>query len=62
MSSKIIYKRVDIPDRSPLSESLATELASMQAMPDETIDISDIPPLPDELWKHAVRNPFYKSV
>jgi len=29
-------------------------------MPDEAIDTSDIPPLTDEFWKNAVRNPFYK--
>jgi uncharacterized protein (DUF4415 family) len=29
-------------------------------MPDDQIDYSDIPPLTDEFWKNAVRNPFYK--
>ena len=29
-------------------------------MPDGDIDYSDIPPLSDEFWKNAVRNPFYK--
>jgi uncharacterized protein (DUF4415 family) len=24
------------------------------------IDFSDIPPLTDEFWKNAIRNPFYK--
>jgi uncharacterized protein (DUF4415 family) len=29
-------------------------------MPDEAIDYSEIPPLPDELWERAVRNPLYR--
>lgn len=29
-------------------------------MPDGEIDTSDLPPLTDEFWKNAVRNPFYK--
>ncbi len=31
-------------------------------MPDDKIDYSDIPPLTDGFWKHAVRNPFYRPV
>ena len=29
-------------------------------MPDDQIDYSDIPPLSDEFWEKAVRNPFYR--
>ncbi len=29
-------------------------------MPDDAIDYSDSPPLGDEFWKNAIRNPFYK--
>ncbi|MCX7098765.1 MAG: BrnA antitoxin family protein [Methylococcales bacterium] len=35
------------------------EIAALQAMPDEAIDYSDIPPLTEEFWQNAVRNPFY---
>lgn len=31
-------------------------------MPDEAIDISDIPPLTDEFWKTAERGKFYRPV
>jgi uncharacterized protein (DUF4415 family) len=31
-------------------------------MPDEKIDYSDIPPLGENFWKHAIRNPYYKPV
>ncbi|NOS88812.1 MAG: cytoplasmic protein [Methylococcaceae bacterium] len=36
------------------------EIAALKAMPDEAIDYSDIPPLTEEFWQNAVRNPFYK--
>jgi len=38
------------------------ELAKLAAMPDSTIDFSDIPEATDEFWKSAVRNPFYRPV
>jgi uncharacterized protein (DUF4415 family) len=62
MNRRIIRKDAVIPDQTPLTEALVAELAALQAMPDETIDTSDIPPLTDEFWKQAVRNPFYKPV
>ena len=31
-------------------------------MPDDKTDYSDIPPLKDRFWKHAVRDPFYRPV
>jgi uncharacterized protein (DUF4415 family) len=31
-------------------------------MPDEMIDYSDIPPLGEDFWKDAIRNPYYKPV
>jgi hypothetical protein len=43
-----------------LSTKLEENLKSLAAMPDDEIDYSDIPPLPDELWEKAVRNPFYR--
>jgi uncharacterized protein (DUF4415 family) len=62
MSRRIIRKDVTIPDWTPLSAALVAELADLRAMPDETIDTSDIPQLTDDFWKQAVRNPFYKPV
>lgn len=38
------------------------QLKSLAAMPDEMIDYSEIPPLDEEFWKYAVRNPFYRPV
>jgi uncharacterized protein (DUF4415 family) len=42
----------------PLPPDLAAELAALEAMPDETIDTSDIPEVRD--WSGAVRGQFYK--
>jgi len=44
----------------PLTEQQQAEIAALKAMPDETIDYSDIPPLSEEFWQNAVRNPLYK--
>ena len=38
------------------------ELAVLAAMPDDQIDTSDIPELPPEAWKDAVRGRFYRPV
>lgn len=45
---------------APLTPEQKAELEALKALPDETIDTSDIPPLTDEFWRKAVRNPFYK--
>jgi len=43
-----------------LTEQQQVEIAALNALPDEAIDYSDIPPLTEEFWQNAVRNPFYK--
>lgn len=58
--SKTIEYKIDPANRPPLTEKQKAELAALAAMPDDQIDYSDIPPLTDEFWKNAVRNPFYK--
>jgi uncharacterized protein (DUF4415 family) len=47
---------------SPLTAKQRREVAVLASMPDDKIDYSDIPPLTDRFWKHAVRNPFYRPV
>jgi uncharacterized protein (DUF4415 family) len=47
---------------TPLSEEEKRELEKLAAMPDEEIDLSDIPEWTDEMWKNAVRNPWYRPV
>jgi uncharacterized protein (DUF4415 family) len=46
----------------PLSVEQKRRLAAIAAMPDEMIDYSDIPPLDEDFWKNAIRNPYYKPV
>jgi len=38
------------------------ELEKLAAMPESAIDTSDIPELPAESWKHAVRGKWYRPV
>ena len=40
-----------------LTEQQQAEIAALNAMPDEVIDYSDIPPLSEGFWQNAVRNP-----
>ncbi len=42
----------------PMPQGLATELAALDAMPDDSIDTSDIPEALD--WSEAVRGRFYR--
>lgn len=55
--SMVRYKQGELP---PLTEERKAELKTLADMPDEEIDYSDIPPLTDEFWKNAVKNPFYR--
>lgn len=43
-----------------LTEKDKRELAKLAALPDDTIDYSDIPPLTEKFWKNAIRNPWYR--
>jgi uncharacterized protein (DUF4415 family) len=60
MSKKIISYDFDPQNPPPLTAEQRARIVALQAMPDSEIDTSDIPPLTDEFWKNAVRNPFYK--
>jgi uncharacterized protein (DUF4415 family) len=44
------------------SGRLKRELAALAAMADDDIDTSDIPELPPEAWKDAVRGKFYRPM
>jgi uncharacterized protein (DUF4415 family) len=60
MSKKYVRYEIDPANLPPLTEEQKADLAALAARPDEDIDYSDIPPLDEEFWKNAVRNPFYK--
>lgn len=46
----------------PLMGKQRPQVTALASMPDDKIDYSDIPPLKERFWKHAVRNPFYRPV
>ena len=60
MKTTIVKQKADLANPAPLTSELQAELDALKAMPDETIDTSDIPPLTDAFFQNAVRNPFYK--
>ncbi|WP_029525474.1 BrnA antitoxin family protein [Polaromonas glacialis] len=60
MKTKLVKREIDLQSPSPLSEEQRARLSVLAKMPDSDIDYSDIPPLGDDFWKNAVRNPFYK--
>ena len=60
MSKKIVRHVVDLANPPPLTTEQKAELEALGALPEDSVDTSDIPPLTDAFWKNAVRNPFYK--
>lgn len=58
--SKTVKREVDLANLPSLTAAQKAELAALAVLPDSQIDHSDIPPLTDEFWKQATRNPFYK--
>jgi len=60
MKKKIVsYTMETLP---PLTEKDKAQLRRLAARPDDEIDMSDIPELTEEEWKHAVRGKFYRPV
>jgi uncharacterized protein (DUF4415 family) len=57
--TKIVRKQLTT---KTLSSSARRRLARLARQPDSAIDFSDIPPLADKFWRHAVRNPFYRPI
>ena len=46
----------------PLTDAQREHLAGVAALPDESIDTSDMPELTDEVWNAGVRGRFYRPV
>ena len=46
---------------NPMTPAQMRELTKLAALPDSTIDYSDIPELTESFFKNAIRNPFYRS-
>jgi uncharacterized protein (DUF4415 family) len=58
---KTEVKRQRVPGQ-PLTPRQKRELAALAAMPDDQIDTSDIPELPANAWKDAIRGRFYRPL
>jgi len=56
----MVRHTIDLENPPSLSHEQRERLEALAARPDSEIDFSDIPPLTDEFWKNAIRNPFYK--
>jgi len=50
------------PETPTLTDVQREHLARLTALPDESIDTSDIPELSDEAWSTAVRGRFFRPV
>jgi uncharacterized protein (DUF4415 family) len=53
---------LDPQQPAPLTAQQKEELERLAGVPDEQIDTSDIPPLPEAFWRNAVRNPFHRPI
>jgi len=60
MKTKMVRYTLDLHSPPPLTAEQKKRLAALAARPESEIDYSDIPPLTDEFFRNAVRNPFYK--
>jgi uncharacterized protein (DUF4415 family) len=47
---------------TPLTSEQKRRARALAAMPDESIDFSDLPPWTEEIWKNAARSPWYRPV
>ena len=47
---------------APLTAKQKKEIEALSKMKDSEIDLSDIPELPADAWKNAVRGKFYRPV
>ncbi len=60
MKKTTIKYEIDLSNPPALTAAQKAELKALWAAPKSTIDYSDIPPLPEDFRKKAVRNPFYR--
>ncbi len=60
MKQRTVKFELDLASPAALTVAQKAEIKALKARPDSNIDYSDIPPLADSFWKHAVRNPLYR--
>lgn len=54
-----VRTEIDLLNPPPLTAEDIKQLERLANIRDEDIDFSDIPPLSDDFFKNAVRNPYY---
>ena len=59
MNDKLVRYRIDLAHPPALTDAQKAQLEALQTRPDAETDVSDIPPLSDDFWQTAVRNPMY---
>ena len=62
METNLVSRTVNFADLPALTDAQRAELAALADLSDAGIDTGDIPVLPDEAWKDAVRGRFYKPL
>jgi len=60
MATKLIKYALQLDHVAPLTQQQKAAIEALKAASESAIDDSDIPPLTDDFWKNAVRNPFYR--
>jgi len=60
MSKKHVKRELELGNLPALTKRQKAEIEALKSAPDDEIDYGDIPPLTDDFWKNAVRNPFYR--
>ena len=60
MKKRTVKYEIDLANPTALTAAQKAELKALAAKPESKIDCSDIPPLQEDFWKKAVRNPFYR--
>ena len=59
-SAKRVRYEVDLANLPSLTEAQKAELAALTAIPDDRIDLTDIPEATEAFWKNAKRGMFYR--
>jgi uncharacterized protein (DUF4415 family) len=60
MRKKPVNYTLELEHLPPLTKQQKAEIDALKSASETDIDYSDIPPLTDDFWKNAVRNPFYR--
>ncbi|MGF1613671.1 MAG: BrnA antitoxin family protein [Gammaproteobacteria bacterium] len=60
MSKKPVKYTLELDQLPPLTKEQKAEIEALKAESESAIDYSEIPPLTDDFWKNAARNPFYR--